>query len=311
MLEQLSHNVEGKFWKGPDLVTTVPVTIYDHAHVPFLVTPQSLPPLRGLPPEALRYVHASVRSRYAQTGLDVYEAATQQVARAIMDNRMQNIYGDITREAEVDILIFNHCARPIHLPEGSEVFRFYYELARPAIYGEELVQMVQDREIQIEGKYGADWVWAHSDPRLGGRRDIAGIYVRIKDEDRRWIPPHPEDEPIVVDQESRLHDFRDKIGQLLEPIPGDDRQILWIGETIPVTLDASVEAILDKAVIQDIHKITLKNFGVQINSRLIDGERTNWEIRVEVLSPTSRLLIPNFVLLYFIRNGAQLFKGNS
>lgn len=305
LIDQLSLNVEGKFWKGPDLVTTKPATVYDHAVVPFLVTPKSLPSLRGLPPEALHYVRESVRSRYAQVGIDVYEAATQQVAHCIMDNRMQNQYGDITKEAEVGILVFNHCARPIHLPEGSEVFRFYYDLARPAIFGQELLRMVSEGKIDVEGEYGVDWAWSHSDSILGRERDITGIYVRIKDEGRRWIPPHPENEPIVVDESIYIHDFRDKIGQLLEPIPGDDRQILWIGETIPVTLDQSVEAILDKAVIQDIRKATLDNFGVQINSRLIDGGRTNWGIRVEVLSPTSKEKIPHYVHLYFRKNGIR------
>jgi hypothetical protein len=301
MLERLSQNVEGKFWKGPDIVTASDVTIYRHTNIPIVITPNSLPPLHGLPPEALNgVVRASVRSRYAQLGIDLHDDIGGQIAQWIVENGYQTMSGCIEQEFEARAFAFNRCARPIFIPKGSHLFRFFYEFARPAVRGKDLISLIKSEEIKIDGKQDYDWMWSYN--RIGsGEENIIGINIRIKSEGRKWISPHPTNEPIIIKEQEG--DYREEIDELLVPIPQDKNEKLWIGETTPVSLGQSIEAILGRVVVRDSAIFEIETLGLQTSSRLIDGGKTNWPIRVEVLSATTPEVIPNYVHLHFVKNG--------
>lgn len=304
MLERFSRNVEGKFWKGADIVTAEDVTVYRHTNVPIVITPDSVPPLFGLPPEALSYAKTSVRSRYAQLGVDLHDDIGGQIAQWIVENDKQTLDGGIHEQLNTKAFVFNRCARPISIPKGVHLFRFFYEFAQPMVRGKDLVSLVKAGEIEVDGRYRFDWLWAYNE-RGKGIDNIVGMQIRIKDEGRRWIPPDPDNKPIVLDlaYDTTGYDYRGKIDAMLEPIPYDTEEKLWIGETVPVNLGKRIEAILDKIVVSDSSKFEIETLGLQTNSRLIDGDRTRWPIRVEVLSATAKEVIPNYVHLHFVANG--------
>ena len=300
MLERLSYNTEGKFWKGPDVVTSKDVLLNRHADVPVIITRDSLPSLSGLPPEALRNVRVSIRSRYAQLGIDINEAAGEQIAQSIIQDGHQAMDGTLKGQFETPVLLFNLCARPVSIPKGTHLFRFFFESIQPIVSGENLISLIDAGEIKVGGESGLDWVWSYKNKSEHTENNIVGIYMRIKPEGRRWIPPHVSDDPISINNEG---DYREKIDALLRPIPQNYKEILWIGETESITLGKSVDVVLDSFVRQNIYSLYVKGLGIQINSRLIDGDKTHWPIRVEVLSRTSVDRIPNYVHLSFFRNG--------
>jgi hypothetical protein len=303
MLERLSQNVEGKFWKGPDIVTAGDVTIYRHTNIPIIITPESLPSLYRCQPEALRYTRTSVRSRYAQLGIDLHDDIGGQIAQWIVENNKQTSDGRIQEQFEARALTFNRCARPIFIPEGTHLFRFFYEHAQPALRGKNLISLVNSGEIKVDGEYGSDWMWSYN--RNGsGEDNIIGINVCIKSEGRKWIPPG-DNKPIVLDlaYDATGYDYRKRIDVILEPIPYDNKEKLWIGETVPVNLGGRIEAILSKIVVRDTSKFEIETLGLQTNSMLIEGGKTDWPIRVEVLSATTPEVIPNFAHLHFVKNG--------
>lgn len=305
MLERLGRNVEGKFWKGPDVVTAEDVTIYRHTNIPIIITPKSLPPLHGLSPEALNgVVRASVRSRYAQLGIDLHDDIGGQIAQQIVRDNYQTVDGDIKEQFPAWAFTFNRCSRPIFIPKGVHLFRFFYEFAQPMVRGKNLISLVNSEEVKVDGAYGSDWMWLYN--RIGsGEDNIIGMQIRIKDEGRRWIPPDPDNKPIVLDlaYDSTGYDYRKRTDAMLEHIPYDDREKLWIGETVSVNLGRRIDAILDKIAVRDSNKFEIETLGLQTNSMLIEGGRTDWPIRVEVLSATTPEVIPNFVHLHFVKNG--------
>lgn len=300
MQERLSANIEGKFWKGPDIEISEEVTFpcLSYQSAPVIIHPQDLPSLYGCHPEALQYVRASTRSRYTQLGLDVYEAVTEQVCRRILDGNIQNMWGNILRPFTVEALVFNRSARPVYLPKGSRLFRFYSFIGVKRMQGKELVSIVKRGGIKIDGEFGTDWMWGYAKK---GERDerIVGINVRIKDENRKWIPPDSSNTPLSI---SDSGNYREELDRFLEPIPETKKEILWVGETPKIMIEDGLNAIISKAVVPDIKaesNFLYDGWGLHINSHLIDGGKTNWPLRVEVVSPTLRGKIPNFVLLDF------------
>lgn len=299
MSERLrSHEDPFLYWIGPDISTDEDVVIYSHALVPVVITPESLPSLFGKRPEVLRPFRASARSRYAQLGLDPYEAITQQIAHALMKTDSQSLSGEVTKSFIADVLIYNHGERPIHLGEGSKAFRLYNRFERPLAAGQEVIDLVKSGQVQLKGEQGKDWEWAYFSGREGKQEDIYGINIRINDENRKWIPPDPQNIPIRLDE--RESNNRRSFDSLSEEVPEQERNILWVGETAPeIILANSVDAIIDKAALPDISgKIIWDKMGVQTESHLIEGGRTNWRVRVEVKSPTIRKRMPNAVTFY-------------
>ncbi len=279
MGEKLSPpTAERRLWKGPDIVIRESVVLPPSqlANIPIIITRESLPP--DTFPSRNPNLSISTRSRIAQVGVE---------ARGITGNRYL---------ANSFVTVFNHCKRPVQLCEDLPVFRFFQESPGSAIRGTALVDLLKEEKLKIEGKEGEDWEWSK-------KNNPSGLFLRIYKEGRKWIPPDPNNTSIIIDGTST--DYREIIDQLSEPITPTADRILWIGETPKVTLAEDLEALLGKMAFNDFRNIRQDNVGTQINSRLIDGGRTYWGIRVEILSATTEDKIPNFVHLRLFRNGIK------
>lgn len=298
-LEQrnLPRNVEGKFWKGPDVRITTDILLNATAKVPILIYPESLPSMDCLYPNNLPFLHGSVRSRWAQLGVDLEEELGSRIAGALVASRDPK--DSITSPFFGEVVLHNRAARSIHIPKGSRIFRFYYDAKGSALSGEELIYDFTSGNIKVEGEPGKDWVWAYGSEDSRRDDNIIGMHVKINPRGRRWIPP---DVDSVVTVDDSADDYRTKIDEFLVPVPHTQEAILWVGQTNRITL-SSVEAVLDRETLSNIDVNARRlTRGYQINSRLIDDGKTNWPVRVEILSPTKRSAISNFVTFHFRRN---------
>lgn len=294
MAERLGYNIEGRLWKGPDVVTKHPILLNQSQStvVPVVITPDSLPPRNNFFPKNPDSLQVSTRSRLAQAGLEVHGIYKDSIPQAVRASR-QNFSASIsTFEAAVNVT--NHCKRPIHLYKNSPMFRFFYESYNSSLSRKALVSIVEEGSLKIEGEEGVDWEWSHKN----------GLFVRINSKGRKWIPPDSNNTPIRIDERTlKAVDYRKDLDPFFVPIPVVDEEILWIGETPRITLKDNLEIILGKSAFHDYTDIRGDTTGTQINSRLIDGGKTNWAVRVEILSSTRVDRIPNFVHIRFARNG--------
>lgn len=298
MVERLSQSVENKFWKGPDVQVATDVLLNTAARIPILIHPESLPPMDSLDHDSLYFLHGSVRSRWAQLGVDLEEEVGPRIAGALIASLGPK--GKVTSPFFGEVVLHNRATRSIHIPEGSRIFRLYYDVKESALFGKDLIHAFTSGNIKIEGEFGRDWAWAYSGEEAKEDDNIMGMHVRIDSRGRRWIPPDTDNIPVTVDDS--IPDYRKKIDEFLVPIPRTRETILWVGQTNKITL-SSVEVVLDGQTRSNIDINTRRlTKGYQINSRLIDDGRTNWPVRVEILSPTTRSAISNFVTFHFRRN---------
>jgi hypothetical protein len=301
MVERLSRSIENKFWKGPDVQVATDVflnTAARTARIPILIHPESLPPMDGLVPDNFYFLHGSVRSRWAQLGVDLEEEVGPRIAGALVASVGSK--DKVTSPFFGEVVLHNRASRPIHIPKGSRIFRLYYDVKESALFGKDLIHAFTSENIKIEGEFGRDWAWAYGGEDSRGDDNIVGMHVRIDPRGRRWIPPDADNIAVTVDDS--IPDYRTKIDELLVPVPHTKETILWVGQTNKITL-SSVEVVLDRQTRSNIN-VNAKRLtrGYQINSRLIDDGRTNWPVRVEILSPTTRSAISNFVTFHFRRN---------
>ena len=298
MVERLSQSVENKFWKGTDVQVATDVFLNTATRIPILIHPESLPPMDSLGPNNLYFLHGSVRSRWAQLGVDLEEEVGPRIAGALVASIGPK--NKVTSPFFGEVVLHNRAARSIHIPKGSKIFRLYYDVKESALFGKDLIHAFTSGNIKIEGESGRDWAWAYGSEDSREDDNIVGMHVRIDSRGRRWIPPDANNIAVTVDDS--MPDYRTKIDELLVPIPRTQETILWVGQTNKVTL-SSVEAVLDRQTRSNIDVSARRlTRGYQINSRLIDDGRTNWPVRVEILSPTTRSAISNFVTFHFRRN---------
>lgn len=292
------QNGEGRLWKGPDVQVATDVLLSGTAQVPILIHPEGLPRMDSLDPEDFYFLHGSVRSRWAQLGVDLEEEVGPKIGEALVSS--VDPKDKIISPFFVGVGLHNRAARPIFIPKGARIFRLYYDTKESALFGKDLVYAFTSGNIKIEGKFGKDWVWAYGSETSKTEDNIMGMHVRIDSRGRRWIPPNAGNTSVTVDDS--IPDYRTKIDELLAPIPHTQERILWVGQTNKITLN-SVEAVLDRETLPNIDVNTryLKR-GYQINSRLIDNGRTDWQVRVEILSPTTKSAISNFVTFHFRRS---------
>lgn len=272
------------FFKTPDLITVGSTIIYPGiaSTLSVLADDQTREKVNEVIDK--NRLKVSIRSRYAQLGLDMQPEA---IAAFI---------GQLPGSGVARLQLHNHSLRPIQLPEDTRLLRLFHEPADAILTDAKLSQAIGSGKIKLSGARGKDWEWAYDD--LGTRM---GVFIRIiNSNSRRWISSGEE----IINIGSEDMDYRAQIDRILEPLPEDGRQALWIGETaIKITLGNSIEGVLDTRVLRDVNYLSLDSIeGTQINSLLIDSG-TQWPVRVEVISSTDSNLIPNYVRFHFIQNG--------
>lgn len=293
--QRFASEFTGHFFKGADMVTAADVTIVPErnvfwSRVPILVPRNALPALdkfptiNNYPIQTLMYFDATMRSRYAQLGIDVKRPA-EEIALSLFQQGYDS-WASIPEVFESEITVGNRSQRPITLGRNSQFLRFFYtnretELVR----GKELVDFVKNGGVAIGGTFGVDWGWSNDRYATGDYDDVGGLLLRIKPDQRRWIPPHPANKPIQIDDKTKR--YRQEIDRrYLEDVAsaqGHLGQIIFIAETNELTLDQSVNAVIDRNTTYDMVSLQSHFYvpGTHIESRLIDGG-SNWGIRVEI-----------------------------
>ncbi len=276
---------EEMFWKGPDIRTAGQVTLnLGGGFLPIIVTSLNIP--QPLHPMAA-HLDISVRSRFAQVGIDIDD---DEAIMAIAIKLLQQKSAPFV----IEIPVFHHGTRPVTIPKDTGVFRLFSYPKEKALEGDGLTRLIGEGAIQIGGIKEEDWMWAWEG------NNLVGIDLHIDSRNRKWIPPHPEDEPLVINGVS--HDYRREHDELFREVPLTDKPIFWVGETPAITLDNCLDAVLDEEVFSLLGQQAIKvELARQINSRLIDGGKTRWAIRVEIVSPTADGLAPQFVRLRLFR----------
>lgn len=234
MVERLSQSVENKFWKGLDVEAATNIFLKTATRIPILIRPESLPPMDGLDPNHLYFLHGSVRSRWAQLGVDLEEEVGPKIAGALVASVGSK--DKVTSPFFGEVVLHNRAARSIHIPKGSRIFRLYYDIKESALFGRDLVYAFTSGNIKIEGEFGRDWAWAYGGETSRVEDNIIGVHVRIDSRGRRWIPPDTDNIPITVDDS--MPGYRTKIDELLVPIPRTQETILWVGQTSKITLSS-------------------------------------------------------------------------
>lgn len=313
--ERITSNVSKKFWKGTDILLMEDVVLEpspgyeDWVPVGIEVTRDNLPPLEGLFRDDLSLLSGSLKSRRAQSGVDLYELPGNILAQHIYQTAYTGLYAkhpinfheglaldfpdlpalcyangyrdlaEIFNELFKDVtLVANRAARPIRLDQGMGLFRFFMPLA-PAICGKGLVSLIEDGEIYIDGEKGTDWDVVRNRDGLE-----TGVMVRIEPQSEQWISD-ADDIVYVGDTEQ---DYRGILSEMMTPLP-DGRQILCIGETPRTRLSNRVEGVIYKATSPNITgQGWLSGANIHINSHLIDAG-SNWKIRTEVLGKKGTL----------------------
>lgn len=282
---------EGRFWKGPDVETLKEVTIppLGVCIVPVALSEQ----MRQVLEDSLVWRpgskwRVSVRSRFAQAGLDIDPLL---VGRRINISLFQVPAQD---SSVIQIPITNHAPRPAQLLQGTQLFRFFVDPGMDCIKGEELIGFFRNGGFRT----GGGKLYFRAD---GENQEETGVFIPIDPESRRRISPDSQ-EPIVVD--GQMTDYRKFLERFLLPLTFSSRQedCFWIGETVHLTLPFGVDAIIDGVVRIDKEGRIRRESGRHTNSRLIDG-RTDWGIRVEVVSSIAAQRIPNYLALRFVKAG--------
>lgn len=287
MSERRVYAPEMGLWKGEN------IGVAEHTVIPHTTSPVEVPvvifqnnrPSRGDWYLGQRIpLKVSVRSKFAQAGLDIDHINPN-------DLLLKGLRRGESFETSVEVI--NRGSQPIETLPGTGLFRLYAEKS-PALKGYALEKLLQDGKIKIAGSREAEWDWAFDED---GTTPI-GIYVNINAGNRRWMPPHPDNKPLVIDD--KVKDYRGVLDSYLEDVPlGRQDDILWIGETARLTLKG-VNGVLDQVTHTHLDPDNSIGFGKQINSRLID-ENTDWRIRVEILSKTTWGKMPNFARIRFFR----------
>lgn len=300
MVEHSPLNVGERLWKGPDVSSTNSVLLMpsQSAAVPILITSESFPPRDAFFSKNLAALEVSTRSRVAQLGVEVCGILKEGVPQNILRD-WQSLNGNV-HSFEAKIKVKNHCKRPIRIPENFPIFRFFHETIASSIIGKALKFMYEEEKLKIEGEEGKDWEWSMKRNNTTGEMEPIGLFIKIDSQGRKYISPS--DTPIILDD--KVHDYRKSIDSISEPIRETSDSILWVGETPKITLGEDLEIILGKSAFHDFREMRSDGMGRQINSRLIDGGRTDWKIRVEILSPTTLSGIPNYVYMHLTRNGS-------
>ncbi len=292
------HLTESRLLKGEEDVFVLQDTLFQPGRTEAVVRidPKCIPPFTTITAAALSEMRISMRSRYAQLGLDVDEHIVHAISR-IQTLRPDFFHeGGMRESLALTIPVMNWARRPVMLSEGSRLFRFFYwNPAKNRVRGKALGELLDRGDMQIHGEYGTDWLFQYRHPYTRKSDDIIGVFVRL-DEEKLWIP---EDMSTITISDNGPVDYRDEIANYLSPVPKTEEELFYLGRTKPViSLRVGTDAILSRnAWAGKAHPlITRPSTASQTNSPLIDGG-TDWQVIVEIVGKTTDSHVPSWVSL--------------
>lgn len=273
--EGVSHRVEldrfledKPFYKSADIPAVGSYVIPPGAAVDvvFAYKPLELPILDEVPIDQLGGLHMATRSRWALAGL---ETGAHRAGRSIPGRINRSYPYDKDQQAFLATLpVFNYSRRPVAVPDGSRLFKYYYLNPANKIQGDELIDAIVDGSIKIQGGFPyydlpenvGDW------PGVVRLRAFNGKTVDPANQ-RSWSVPN-------------AGEFRSHIENELTDVPELGTWQLVIAETSPIEVQEGFAIELQPWV---------KAFGptrdhsrnIQTDSRLLDGGY-EWPIKVEI-----------------------------
>lgn len=256
------------------------------------LSPSNLPILDKVPIQALDFMSISVRSRWAQAGLDI--GGPLERATLVHTKPGGFEYSQEHKAHIAKVWAKNHAARPLNIPAGSNLYRYFYIDDRNQVQGEELAELIRHKDLQIFGRYGEDWS-VQSELGKDGKPTPSRICLTVHSETFRAVNPF-DPTPLTVSDDSS--DFREELDQALIPAAPSLMRQLLIGETVGVKMPQGVNGKLSPL---SLTPFSLNGFegsvlNYQTCSRLLDGGR-NWPIRVEIETMVYPDVSPRFVHL--------------
>lgn len=279
-------------WIGKDVSLTRNTLINPHQVViaRLVAHPGSFPP--EIPEEDEDRFSPSLRSRYAQSGLHGANFASAIAVDSYLNAMDQDNF-------EFQFPVTNLIDAPIFLEKDTKLLRFYIPPTE-FIGNGELVELVANKEIHIDGKKSVDWQYVYKKNLTQKAEDIIGIALKIKGEGRGYIPESRE--PISISGTEKH--YRAEIDRFLRPVSkriNPQKPTLWIGETVPLFLGRNIAGEIERNAYPGFMGNSLKETtGEHINSRLIDPS-TGWPIRVEIFSPTEGSQVADWVVFRFFQ----------
>ena len=272
--EQVEHAAEvedsiehikkmGSVWISPDIAIEKPTVIHPEFHnaaVNILLSKEDLPPGLPMTRGAIGSLKMSVRSFFAQAGIDVTLYSS-----AVTDEMLVDLEAGKITPIPVDIV--NHGQRAVEL-EG-DIMRFFWVDDNKRLRGPELLRALQSGEFAVEGVEGEDWFigsyeW---DDKFANREKGLCVVVRLKPQ-KQYAPYAPE--PI---RKIATLKTRDNLADILKPIPPGVELDFEIGETPRMKVGQGIVAVINTVAEQGQK---------HISSPLIDSG-SDWPIRTETL----------------------------
>lgn len=286
---------ENSPWKGADIVAATQSKIepYKYAEIPVLVGPGVLPSTNVL---EIGDLHVSTRSRNAQSHLAVLESAPSMVAGQIGGSIMED--EPLDGHFIVDVPVRNYAPRPILIPAGIPLARFYRQGEK--IVGEELAKLLREKSI-----YSDELIPRYSDQHVRNPRNLIGASLRFDSAVRMGILSSDELLDLSTIQGA---DYREQVdANLVErPEPNEktaNKTQLWIGNTaVELRLPDGVDAVLRREVYSSpvVHDAA-HYIGEHIPARLLDGGK-DWKIRFEIWGKIIKGMVSNYIDLNFYRS---------
>lgn len=269
-------------------------------NIPFTIAPDNIPFNGNISAETLRLaLELHIRSRWAHVALDIGKELIGQVINGVGDK-------EIPKEGfGIMLRMVNHGSRPLLLQKEDRPFHFFITPNEARITGDELIDLMStDNEDGIFpfGEEGNHWR-KHYEKKNDGNFLFSGIYLRIDEKERYWIPDSSAS--IIIPNYPTFNDVRTFLFENYFKKSNDRDFImpsnhLWIGKLLPLQIGKGKYAKLDNNAFVDINGKFFRK-GLQTHSPLLDGRTVSHH--VEVKGPA------DWVLVNFIRAGKELKAG--
>lgn len=286
-----------RVWRGEDasvakgIILSPGVTSFVTTHFKEGCFPPNLTEL-----EAER-MQASGRSRLVQVG-----AAPSRHTSGIAVATYLGVQEKGETSFDCVIPLENLSERAVRLERGDRIFSPYLVPEEPIRNGD-LIELVEENTIQIDGKQGdndrgGDWDYYHEYDSKD-KLDITGIALRIK-KPRYYIPYNPE--PVYMP--TNIADYRRKAKEYW--VDTKKRQnhsvpVLWFGTTVPTNFEFPVIAEIDPQAYPHFKKNTPHGHAWTHHESRFLGSKDSWEIVGEFFSPTDGPEAVEWMVLRFFR----------
>ena len=262
------------FWSGPDLALNHGLTIHPNTttNLKLVATPKHLAPVDKLDPNIFPFLGQSVRSCLAQVGLETWlnqAAVDENLARSLE-----------TQEVILPFTACNFGQRPLEILTGDRIMRFFYVNPKNRLSGSALEDVVEQKQIEIAGKQGKDWVFVDEEGEsLEARHGQTTVAIRFQLTDERLYIPSSDQSLRVTSKE--------ELNNLLQPIPRGKKLFFRVGQTLPIRL-GDIKGMLNLG--------THGDGGRHLQSPLVDPGYKG-PLRTELFGPNH----PDWVEMFFFR----------